>query len=326
MATKKKQAEFVEVESDVIEATIIEPDTEANHELVIVHSQAGAEIEANLDGLKAYYEALARDFEITAVETREQYDDLKRNRLIVKHGIEDAEAKRKALKQAYMEPYNAFELRLKAALAPGLQVIELANAAEKAYTDAVKARTKHELEQHYNDFAPMLVDVVPFERIFDPRWLNASAKMLDSFDAIEAIVADIAKKEASLDEIPEAYRVQAKAKYFETLDYFEAKQYAEILAKNEEKARALEEAKRAYSVQQPVAEVVADAAKAYGHEVENVQNSVQDSEPQSVPENVQGTLETAREYCFTVTCTPTQKDAIIAALKSMEIRGRFRAL
>ncbi len=81
---------------------------------------------------------------------------------------------RKAVKRKYNEPLAAFEAKVKeidALIQQPLAVVdEAVKIAERRERDERRAR----LEQAYEDFAPALAPVVPFERVLEPQWLNKS--------------------------------------------------------------------------------------------------------------------------------------------------------
>lgn len=87
------------------------------------------------------------------------------------------DGKRKDMKKQYLKPYEEFETQAKELT--GLineQVDEIA-AQIRAYDEGVKGAKRAEIEALYADSFGSLAELVPFDRLFNARWLNVTFKM-----------------------------------------------------------------------------------------------------------------------------------------------------
>lgn len=107
------------------------------------------------------------------------------------------------------------------------------DAALKAEVDAWDAqaveRKRQELGKAYEEFAPALVPLVPFERIWDElapvhKWANKSTNIEAAKEQLYAFVERIGQDERIIDglDMPDEDREQVKADYFGSLDLGDA--------------------------------------------------------------------------------------------------------
>ena len=188
--------------------------------------------------------------------------------------IKEVDDERKAIKRAYNEPLERFEAAVKELLEPAKSGSEKL----KEYIDknAVIERDKRKqgLEATYNDFAPALVPVVPFDRILEinPKWLNKSynagkaAEELE--DAVKKIAKDweVLKRQASLMRFYE----ESEAVFFRTLDLNAAIAHNDM---REEEAQRIQQLKDEVDVNRgaqeipPVIEQVIEPAPVVGRDI-----------------------------------------------------------
>ncbi len=110
-----------------------------------------------------------------------------------------------------------------------------------------KLNRKAELEELYVDTAPMLADIVPFDRIIERYgnergsvWLNRISIVSVRQKVIDALNS-IAENERTIDElVPEDDRVEVKAIFFDTLDINAAMREARRLKEQRERVLRLE--------------------------------------------------------------------------------------
>jgi len=297
MATKRKEPEAVPVE-------VVEP-----AEFTIMRFEPGGIIEANFEAVKARIAEMIAIYEGVQV-TPEYLPQAKKDRAWLNSLVTSVDQKRKDIKARYMESLVAFEAEVKDTLAPVREASAAIDTQVKALEEAERIAKRGELVKHYADYAGALTDAVPFERIEDPSWALKSTSLMAAFKAIEDRADGIAKDDAALDSLGLEFIIDAKAEYFATLDMSRAiARNAEMIARRE-KALAAEAAK-------------AEAA-AYRAET---------AAPEPIPEPVAASpiieaiaepAEVARTWQFTVTCTRTQLDGALAALKALDIPGTVK--
>ena len=130
------------------------------------------------------------------------------------------DSKRKDMKARYLEPYAAFEAQAKELTGMiDTQVAEIA-AQINAFDEARKAEKLEHIKLLYKEIMGDLSELVPYEKIHNKRWLNATTTM-------SAIEGDITEKAesiraalASIDALglPDDMAGQVKAVYLDKLD------------------------------------------------------------------------------------------------------------
>lgn len=135
-----------------------------------------ASIEANFDALAARVDELAAPY-LTARYDLSGADGVrqaKRDRAYLNGVRREIDERRKAVKREYEAPLKAFEARVREVTAK----VDAASDAVKAQLDAAeedrRARLDEALRGHYEGYAGTLASLAPWERVRDPRWLNAS--------------------------------------------------------------------------------------------------------------------------------------------------------
>ena len=163
----------------------------------------------------------------TAITSREDYQQAKRERAAVRRTIKDVTDEKRQKTAVVRDVLKLINERTDAALAD-------ANAIDKAYKQAIDAfdeqtrgRRAAELEEFYTDLAPMLAGLVPFSELrrryaAEDGWFKASVTDETARELVEGRVDAIAEGERKLDALiydSPAERESARARYFETLDY-----------------------------------------------------------------------------------------------------------
>ena len=152
--------------------------------------------------------------------------EIKLCRTDVRKVIDEVESERKTIKKAYNEPLARFEAAVKELLEPANEAEKMLHNALNVIADAKKSYREDVLRQAYEDYAPLLVDVVPFERVLqiNPKWLNASygekKAVSELEDAIGAIAHDWETLKAQSDTLP--FFQEAEAEFFRKLSLADA--------------------------------------------------------------------------------------------------------
>lgn len=196
-----------------VDAVIVEPET------VSIECAAGS-IAANFDAMEARVDAILADYEgwEPSADNAEEVKQCKSQKKYLNALAKDIDERRKAVKREYLRPLDAFEERANGIRdkirAVSARLDAVAKEAEQAEKDAKEA----ELREHYEAYAGLLVPVVPYERIADPKWLNKTTKLGKAMDELEARVDRIAKDWDSLKNLDIEHHAEAEAHFFKTLD------------------------------------------------------------------------------------------------------------
>lgn len=95
----------------------------------------------------------------------------------LKTALED---RRKAVKKDCLRPYEEFEQKIKELVgmidAPVLAI----DGQIKAFVEIKKEEKRADIQGFYADSIGDLAPILPFDKVFDPRWLNATYKIEDA--------------------------------------------------------------------------------------------------------------------------------------------------
>ena len=121
--------------------------------------------------------------------------------------------KRIDIKKQYMTPYNEFEEKVKELLPMINEPIMEIDGQIKALEEKKKEEKLKAILDFYGANIKGLRDLIPFEKLFDKRWLNSTFKLIDAtqemLEAIEKAEKDIqvlkAMKLKNEDQVLDAY-------------------------------------------------------------------------------------------------------------------------
>ena len=218
-------------------------------------------IEWNMEEFKGWMQELSTKYANAAIVTADDLKASKADRAELNKIKKAIDSRRIEVKKAVMEPYEAFEKELTEATAA---VDKIAGAIDKSIKDyeaaekeAKKARIRKMFDSEvkqpfYAKIDPKEMEFLEFDRVFNPKWLNASAKISaveselnEQLGKIEEDIASI----LAMDTDP-ACRAAALKEYKRTLDLGAAlKLHTDLMARaqreqEEKRRREQEEAER----------------------------------------------------------------------------------
>lgn len=196
----------------------------------------------NFDELKA--ELTQRlDYYNSLVVTEDTIKEGKAERAKLNKLRETVEAKRKEVKREYMAPYTDFESKVKELVAIIDAPIAAIDGQLKAFDDLRREDKRVEIRKAYETTVPADIQaIIPLERIFDPKWLNATVKT----KAVEAELTAMAQQTEDdlqvLDMVEPEFAAAVRARYMETLNIGAALRYKQTLVAAAEAAKRRDEA------------------------------------------------------------------------------------
>lgn len=208
----------------------------------------------NFDELKA--ELTARlDYYNSLVVTEDTVKEGKAERAKLSKLREAVEAKRKEVKRDYMAPYTDFESKVKELVAIIDAPIAAIDGQLKAFDDLRREEKRAEIRKAYAALVPAeMQTILPLERIFDPKWINATVKI----KAVEAELTTMVQQTEDdlqvLDMVEPEFAAAVRARYMETLNIGIALRYKQTLVSAAEAAKRRAEAMAAAPVEAPVQE------------------------------------------------------------------------
>lgn len=128
-----------------------------------------AELKQQLEAGLASYKGLAYG--------DDQIGEAKKDRARLNKLADAIDGKRKEMKSLYLRPYEAFEAQAKELVGMVKATVREIDDQVKAY-EAEKKRQKQEaIEAQYQAMIGDLAELVPYSRLHNPKWLNASTGM-----------------------------------------------------------------------------------------------------------------------------------------------------
>lgn len=179
-------------------------------------------IEANFDALEAHVRAKVADYEGAKYDLTkaENIKEAKGDRKYLNGLKNEIEARRKAVKNNYNKPLDAFEKRCKEITS----IIDEAADNIKAQLDQAEQerqdRAYAKLQEHYEEFVGLLAEAVPYERLHEKQWLNKTFGEAKAFKALEAKASRFAGDWETLKSQfeGEPFYADAERELFATLD------------------------------------------------------------------------------------------------------------
>ena len=199
--------------------------------------------------------------------TEAQLQEAKADRAKLNAMKNDISARRIQVKKALLEPYNKFEAEVKEVVALIDEPIAMIDEQIVAYEERTKEEKRQTLEKFFTENRGNLPELITFERIFNPQWLNKRSSMTscknDIKKLIEDISADLAAIRSSLDERYSVYAEEFYLKREMNLSHAlaEANHIQEMDRKAEEERKAKEQAQKEREEAQKRAKVEAEEKK-----------------------------------------------------------------
>lgn len=301
-----KETEPQQVEAEVIEA-------EATT-LEVTYTEAT--IASNMDALEAHVKKVVAEYEGATYDltSAQAVKDAKHDRSYLNGIKKEIDERRKAVKREYNKPLDAFERRCKQITA----IIDESTDAIKAQLDEAEQTRKDalysRLQQHYDEFAGLLVPVVPYERLHEPQWLNKTFGEIKAQQALEAKVSDVARDWETLKAQQEAmpHYADAEREFFRTLDLGAALNAARLADEEDQRIAELKAAMAPEPEPEPMPEP----------EPEPIEIPAPAPMPAPMPAPVAEPLE-----AWTVevpSATRSQMQALASLLKAQGITGSIR--
>ena len=232
--------------------------------------------------------------------------------------------RRKEMKKRYLEPYTLFEAQCKELTGMIEKVSREIDKQVKAAEEAEKTEKLEEIKAFFKENVGDLEELLPYETIHDPKWLNKTVAMTKIKDTIIKTIVKVKTDLQTIDNVvPEHMKPRIMSKYLEKLDLSEALRLKEEIEAEEKR---LEEYKRQQEEQKRLQE-----AQKPAEEPERAQTDEEPTqEPETVQEPVQEPTEAVQEeklytICFKVRGTRDQIAALGAYMRSHGLEyGRIK--
>lgn len=199
------------------------------------------ELKAELTEKVAFYETL--------VYTDDQVKDAKADRATLNKLKKTLNDERIRREKEYMQPFNEFKAQVNEIIGIIDKPIAVIDKQVKEFEDQKKTKKQKDIEELFAGMG--FQSFVTLEKIWDPKWLNASTSMKSIEEQMRSRMYQIGDDVLTLHNLPE-FGFEAIEVYKQTLDINkaikEAQRMAEIAkakAEAEAKKKAAEEARKA---------------------------------------------------------------------------------
>lgn len=206
-----------------------------------------AELKQQLEAGLASYKGLAYG--------DDQIGEAKKDRARLNKLADAIDGKRKEMKSLYLRPYEAFEAQAKELVGMVKATVKEIDDQVKAY-EATKKEEKHQsiLEQ-YHAMIGNLAELVPYERLHNPKWLNVSVGMGAICQELGGKIDRITAGLAAIDglQLPPELAGPVKSTFLQDFDLAAALAEKDRLQRQQEELARYEAAKAAQANQMPPA-------------------------------------------------------------------------
>ena len=172
------------------------------------------------------------------VYTEDNMKQAKADRAELNGLIKDIEDRRKIVKKIINEPYNVFEAELKEILALIQDQVGIIDKQVKDFEDQQKEEKKAKIRASYDEVIGDLASVLPFDKVFDYKYLNQTYKLATAQADIKSKVEKVRTDLETIDSLESKYKLNAKDVYIKTLDLSKALAENKRLSDLEEKLEA----------------------------------------------------------------------------------------
>ena len=265
-------------------------------EVQIYNPAPGTELEPvqwNFEELKAQITAGLTRYENT-VYTSETMAVAKKDRADLNRLSKALNAERISMKRRYLAPYEEFERQAKELTGLIDAQAEKINAQVKEFEQEEKDSKQAEIMKIYGETVGDFAELIPYEKIHDPKWLNKGASLKAIREAMETIFSRAAANFSTINlmgfDEPTTNRV--KAAYLRNFDLADAMAEKQIIERENRRLAEYELAQKAKAQQaaEKAVESPAEPQKAPARGMEPVQteNPAQGvSEPHAAAELIQ---------------------------------------
>ena len=225
-------------------------------QLVVKEVTLPEALEFNYEELKAELKAKVRDY-MDVVYTDEMMKQAKADRSNLNKLKKTLNDERIRLEKEYLAPFQDFKAKISELCGIIDEAASCVDKQVKEYEQVQQGKKKEGIKKLFAEKMSPAFPWLALDRVFDPKWLNASVKMKQVEEALGNAAAKIASDMAMLSRLPE-YSFEAMECYKSTLSVenalFQAdnlKQLAEAKARAEAEAAAREAAPEGMREQAP---------------------------------------------------------------------------
>ena len=283
-------------------------------ELKVNDYQLPMPIQFNYEELKKEIKAKASQY-ASVVYTEDQIKAAKTDRAALnklKKALNDERIRRE---KEYLQPFNEFKTQVAEIIKIIDEPVAAIDTQIKSYEEKKKEEKMKEIHDYFitRDFTVFDDYIVPFEKIFNEKWLNSSVNIKTVYAEIDGRLEQIANDLETLSNLPE-FSFEATEEYKLSLDFnraiSEGKRLSEIAKRKAEQERFKAEMEADLAKRKAEQEAAAQAAELAGEATCNNAPDITEQIPKQ-PEKM--------EVCFRAYLTTEDAKALKAFFDSRNI-------
>lgn len=202
-----------------------------------------------------------------AVYTEDMIPQAKEDRAKLNNAIKAINDVRIKIGKVYNEPYTEFKSKVDEVIAALQQPVALIGEQINTFEAERKEKKRTYLARCYSEAAAGLEEFVPFEKIFNEKWLNASVSTRTAVAEMDSKIENIHSALSAIEALKDEDVATLKAFFFRTLDLAatltENERLKETRRRIEQQAKRTEgHAKAAQNAPRAVAEAKEDVVEA----------------------------------------------------------------
>jgi hypothetical protein len=175
------------------------------------------------------------------------------------------EGKRKEIKKQCLAPYEKFEAQIKEITAMIDKPILAIDTQVKNFEQIKKDEKLQGIKQFYADKVADLATLVPFDKIYNEKWLNATYKEADIQKEITDLLSKVESDLQVITELGTEYEAQIKDVYLKSYDLTQALQEKKRL--EDQAAKLAEYEKQQKAKHEAAAEITPDVSEPVKQEI-----------------------------------------------------------
>jgi len=190
------------------------------------------------DGLQAYK---------GVVYTEGMIPQAKKDRATLNKLVTAIDTKRKEMKALYLQPYEDFEKEAKELISMIKEVCGEIDTQVKGYEEFQKKKKQEKVKEMYAAMIGNLAELVPYERLHDPKWLNVTKSMSAISEEMGRIIDRVESGLSSIDTLNLAPDIaeQVKSVFLQNFDLAAALAERERIEKQREELARFKAAQEA---------------------------------------------------------------------------------
>lgn len=199
-------------------------------------------IDFNFDEIQTELDAKLENYR-NLTYTEEKIKEAKDDRAGLNKFRSALDAKRIEIKKLCLKPYEAFEAKMNILTGLVDEPINTIDTQIKGFEQRQKDDKRKDIEEFYNVSIGELKNILPLEKIFNDKWLNATVKINTVFDEIIKLIGKVNGDLKVINELklsPE-FELQVKDVYLKTFDISVALQEKNRLEALQKQIKEVEE-------------------------------------------------------------------------------------